>query len=169
MARKSYIYRILARLAYLQATQPVYQDDASASDLYSWLEDTIKREGADERYIPRDPAELKGALRNLEGIGVVQGSIAPASDDSKEGDSCRWRFAGDLPADPEILRRDGGSGDEPPLPRTPGDGDGGDGDGGDPGGLAQILAHPVLFALDEKDLNAALANAFGANPTDGQE
>jgi hypothetical protein len=167
MARKSYIYRILARLAYLQATKPVYEDDASASGLYSWLEGTIKREGAEERYMPRNSDELKGVLRNLEGIGVVQGSIDPASDDSKEGDGCRWRFAGSLPADREILRRDGGSGDEPPLPRTPGDG--GDGAGGGPGGLAQILAHPVLFALDEEDLNAALANAFGADLTGGQE
>jgi len=165
MARKSYIYRILARLAYLQATKPVYQDHASASALYSWLMATIEREGREQRHIPRDADELNGTLRHLEAIGVVQSSITP-SEDSNDKDGYRWRFAGNLPADLEILSRDGGSSDDPP-PQTPGDGGGG-GDGGGPGGLAQILAHPVLFALDEKDLDAALANAFGTDP-DGLE
>ena len=166
MARKSYIYRILARLAYLQATRSVDEDDASAADLLYWLADTIKREGDAEFYQPRSIEELKRSLRNLEGIGVVQGSIDPASENPEDKDRCRWRFAGSLPADLEILRRDGRSADDPP-PQTPGDGGGG-GDGGGPGGLAQILAHPVLFALDEKDLDAALANAFGADP-EGEE
>jgi hypothetical protein len=163
MASKNYIYRILARLAYLQASSPVYQDSASASDLYSWLEATIKREKHPQFYKPESVEELKKSLRNLEGLGVVQGSMDPDSEDSKENDECRWRFAGSLPPEPDILRRDGGSGDDPPVPPTPG------GDGGGPGGLAQILAHPVLFALDEKDLDAVLANAFGANLKDGQE
>jgi hypothetical protein len=162
MARKNYIFRILARLAYLQASRSVYQEDASADDLYAWLEATIKREGDEHFYRPKSVDELKRRLRGLEGIGVVQGSIDPGSEDPKEMDRCQWRFAGSLPADPEILRRFGGSGDEPPLPETPGGG------GGGPGGLAQILAHPVLFALDEEDLDAALAHAFGADPTDGQ-
>ncbi len=164
MASQNYIYRILARLAYLQAARPVYQDAASASDLYSWLEATIKREAHQEFYRPKSVQELKKTLRDLESIGVVQGSMDPNSEMPKETDTCRWRFAGSLPADPKILRRDGGSGDDPPVPPPPGEGD-----GGGPGGLAQVLAHPVLFALDEKGLDDALANAFGANPQDGPE
>ena len=165
MAGKNYIYRILARLAYLQAARPVYQDDASAGDLYSWLEAAIKREGHAQFFKPQSAEVLKTRLRSLEAIGVVQGSIDPGSEDSKEKDACRWRFAGSLPADLEVLRRDGGSGDEPPIPPTFGEG----GDGGGPGGLAQILAHPVLFALEEKDLDATLADAFGVDLEDGQE
>jgi hypothetical protein len=164
MASKDYIYRILARLAYLQAANPVYQDAVSASALYFWLEATIKREAHQEFYRPKSVEELKKTLRDLEAIGVVQGSVEPNSEEPKENDACRWRFAGSLPADPRILRRDGGSGDDPPVPLPPGEGD-----GGGPGGLAQVLAHPVLFALDEKDLDDALAHAFGANPRDGQE
>lgn len=109
-------------------------------------------------------AHLKYTLRLLEGLGVVQGTIAPEFDPDQvknkekeiDKEKCEWRFAGSLPPKWETLRRDGGTGDDPPEPPTPGGGDGGGG-----GGLAQIIAHPVLFSLSEDNLDAALANAFG--------
>ena len=165
MATRSYIYRILARLAHQQATLAAPYDAQSTEDLLFWLENTRRREGI-EMFMP-NAAQLKTALRLLEGLGVVQGTIRPEfdpdgdKDNEKKKERCEWRFAGSVPPNWETLRRDGGTGDDPPQPPTPG---GGDGAGG--GGLAQIIAHPVLFSLSENSLDAALSHAFGVIPRD---
>jgi hypothetical protein len=158
MPPKNYIYRILARLSFLQASLPPYAGNASAANLYEWLLKIVEREGPSDRFVPKSAEELKRALRNLEAIGVVQGSIDPQIEKDDGKDECQWRFAGSLSPNLEILWRDGSNDGKPP-PKEPGDG--GDGDGGGPGGLAQVLEHPILFALDEKDLDEALAGAFG--------
>ena len=173
MARSSYIYRIIARLAYLHVTGRDVSNPATTESLFEWLSggraygDKVDQ----SRYMPSDERGLEAALRDLDRLGVVRGDAPPTSHKNDDGDrTVYWRFSGAVPPNIELAVEDGGDhgddegGGPPAIADTPGGG--GDDEGG--AGLGQVLAHPVLFSLNESEWTAVVESAF-SNLPDGPE
>jgi hypothetical protein len=164
MERTSFIYRILARLAYLQTTRTAGFDHESAAGLFEWLKWRAK--GSPSAWVPATELQLVEALQDLEKLGIVQSSYDSSIASHDEKYPPHWRLAGGLPADREAVMRDGGDGDgdgDRDQPPNQGRDPGGGGDGGGDG-LSQLLEHPILFSVDELEFNGALNNALGFDP-----
>ena len=127
--------------------------------------------------VPLTGADLEDeVLTSLESFGVVSFS--------KDWDSPRvWRLVAS-PAESNEVRRGSGiddlerrdrDGNIPGVLDGGGGGVGGAGDGGTPGdeeggdGLSEVLAHPVLFCLSEKDQDQLLMKALGIQPDGSHE
>lgn len=108
------------------------------------------------RFWPESPiAAIEAALSRLEDLGLVRNN----ADREESSGLPIWGLADSWqPPDPPGNGGDFNGGDGPG-----GGGDGDDGDGG--GGLAEVLGHPVLFALADEDFDELVDTLFdGANP-----
>ena len=158
MRSHSYVLRIMARLAYLQFKAREGTFDATTTGLHRWLLDISER-GGFTGFVPDHPEQLRETLRSLEALGAIAGSTRGQDDDDSQ--ETYWSYASANPFDEKTVSEMGGSG-EPPS-QTDVDPASGDDDGSG-NGLAQILAHPVLFSVEENALDDLIANALNALP-----
>ncbi len=163
-ANNSYVYRLLARLAFLSTNAVPPNESQSAEELYSWLLRASKEvDVSGERFSP--PASVEAileVLQKLEDLGIVQSvpNTNTDNDDPTQGTATPivWRFSPLLLPSEKLAIADGGNSFDRTPPGIPPGGGEGDNQGGQ--GLGEVLAHPILFALPEDEWEAAIGSAL---------
>ena len=159
-ANNSYIYRLLARLAFLSARAVPPNESQSAAELYDWLQHTSLADLPESFRPPSSIDATLEVLKKLEALGIVQ-SVPDAQDDAPVEDNAAqtlWRFSPWLSPDTELATTDGGNnfdGTPPGVP--PGGGEGVNPEGQ---GLGEVLAHPILFTLPDSEWEAIISSAL---------
>lgn len=159
-ANNSYIYRLLARLAFLSVRAVPPNESQSAIELYNWLRRASEADLTEPFSPPVSIHTTLEVLEKLEALGIVQ-SVPDADNDAppeEGGARTFWRFSPWLSPDTELATRDGGNGFDGTPPGVPPGG----GEGVNPGGqgLGEVLAHPILFTLPDSEWEALISSAL---------